>query len=320
MPQLKLPPVVRALVPSKRLIGVFQGIAASTAPKQTVTLQVAAAWNFVDLYLLLTNLVAANFQEIRIKIGGNIIQRWAGADLDKRLQYDKQPASSTNAILKLPMRRMGIRGGMSFMGKDAVITGASRDLAYESTLNCGSAGGGYTAIVDVQIELDVINTGGSQPQVSLYGRVTSPVPGGPGGVYRVDKQTKTLPSSGTVTITKAEMGLDALRPLLNRITLVNPDSGNITFDNFLLRYGNNDWWQVSASLLQQTATEDALRTSQQPDIYVLDFQEEGWGDTPLDLSDPNADILLQFETAGGAGGENLVYYIESVGLPFSPNA
>lgn len=320
MAMLKLPPVIRALVPSKRLIGVFQGIAASTAAKQTVTLQISAAWNFVDLYLILVNLTSANFQELRLKIGGNIIQRWAGADLDRRLQYDKQPASSTNAILKLPMRRMGIRGGMSYMAEKQIITGAPRDLAYESTLNCGSAGGGYSAIVDVQLELDVINTGGPQPSVSLYGSVTSPVPGGPGGVYRVDKQTKTLPAAGTVTITKSEMGVDALRPLLNRITLVNPDSGNITFDNFLLRYGNNDWWQVSAAFLQQICTEDGLRTSQQPDQYILDFQAEGWGDTPLDLSDANADILLQFEVAGGAGGENLVYYIESVGLPFSPNA
>jgi hypothetical protein len=153
--------------------------------------------------------------------------------------------------------------------------------------------------------------------LSVYARCTAPIPGGPGAVYRVDQQTKTI-SNGTVTITKPEMGLDALRPYLNRIALFTPDAGT-TFDNFLLRYGTNDWMQVSAALLKQTAEMDALHTTQ-TGLYVIDFQEQGWGDTVLDLSNPNADILLQFTASGITTLPTLVYYPETIGAPFAPNA
>jgi hypothetical protein len=304
------------MIPQKRFITTFQGITALFAPKQTVTVQVSAAYNYLDLYLQTVNMTIAMFQQIRLKIGGEVIQRWSGVDLDSRLQYDKQPTFASQGILKLPLRRMGIRGGMNVIDfkNSMFLSGSARDLSYESSLNCGSAGGGFKAIQDISIEIDIVNTGALAPSVQVFSRVTAPVPGGPGAVYRVDQQTKTI-SNGTVTITKAEMGMDALRPFINRITLVPPAG---TLDNFQLRYGTNDWWTVGAKLLQYTQTEDFLRASNIPTQYVLDFQEEGWGDTMLDMSASNSDILLQFDSVGGAG--TLTYYIESLGLPFASNS
>ena len=313
---MAFPRVIGSMIPQKRFITTFQGITALFAPKQTVTVQVSAAYNYLDLWLQTVNVTVAMIQQVRLKIGGEVIQRWSGADLDARLQYDKQPTFASFGILKLPLRRMGIRGGMNVLDFNAqmFLSGSARDLSYESSLNCGSAGGGFKAIQDISIELDLVNTGAGAPQVQVFARVTAPVAGGPGAVYRVDQQTKTI-SNGTVTITKSEMGIDALRPFINRITLVPPAG---TLDNFQLRYGTNDWWTVSSRLLQYSQTEDALRNSAIPAQYVLDFQEEGWGDTMLDMSASNSDILLQFEATGAAG--TLTYYMESLGLPFASNS
>lgn len=323
-----IPTFAAGLLPSKRFIGSFQGIAPSTASIQTVTLQVTAAWNYVDPWFVFTNVTPAMVQECRLKIGGNIIQRWAGADLDAFNQYDNLPAVSINNVFKLPFRRMGIRGGaqaISFTPPGAFVSGSARDLAYETTLNSGSDGTnggtqpGYAAITNIVVEFDLVNTTSSQPAISLYARVTPPQAGGPGSVRRIDKQSLLI-SNGQVQITKQQMGLDALRPYLNRIVLVNPDPGNVTFDTFQLRYGTNDWWTISAALLNQGASEDNLRTTNQPAYYILDFQEEGWGDTFLDMSASNADILLTFTAAGVTTLNNMVFYMDTLGLPFSANS
>lgn len=309
---MPFPRVIQSMIPMKRFIGVFPNIAVNTAAKQTITFNVTAAFNYLDIYLRLTNLAAANFQEIRLKIGADVIQKWTGTDLDAILQYDLLPASATYATLKLPLRRMGLRGGMNVVNfaQSMFLSGSARDLAYESSLNCGSAGGGFQAIKDVSIECDIINTGGNQALIEMYSRCTAPVPGGPGAVYRVDLQNKNI-ANGRVTITKSEMGLDALRPFINRIVLV-PAAG--TLDNFQLRYGTNDWWKVDANLLNFTQTEDKLRAIQ-VGYYVFDFQEEGFGDEMLDMSDSAADILFQFDSVGAAG--NLAFYVHTLGLPFS---
>lgn len=322
-----IPSFTAGLLPSKRFIGSFQGIAPSTAGVQTVTLQVTAAWNYVDPWFVFTNVTAAMVQECRLKIGGNIIQRWAGVDLDGVNQYDKMPAVSVNKVFKLPFRRMGIIGGASAINfaNAKYVSGASRDLAYETTLNTGSDGTlgdtqpGFAAIQNVVVEFDLINTTSSQPAISLYARVTPPQAGGPGSVRRIDKQSLLI-SNGQVQITKQQMGLDALRPYLNRIILVNPDPVNVTFDTFQMRYGTNDWWTISAALLKQGASEDNYRTVNQPNYYILDLQEEGWGDTFLDLSASNADILLSFQAAGVASLNNMTFYMDTLGLPFSANA
>lgn len=316
-----LPPMVAGLLPQKRFLGVFQGIAPNTAPQQTITFDVTAAYNYLDLYLRMANVTIAMIQQIRLKIGSQIIQKWNGTDLNLRLQYDRQPAFTSKGILKLPLRRMALRGGAQFINFNAgaFINGSPRDLGYETSLNCGSAGGGYTAIKDVSIEIDFVNTG-AQPTVAVHGRVTSPVEGGPGLVYRVDQQSKTI-ANGTMTITKAQMGLDALRKYINRIVLVNPDPGNVTFDNFQLRYGTNDWWSpLPANLQQYTEIEDDLHDISilpNQELVVFDFQEEGWGDTMLDMTASNSDILFQFDMQGVTALNNLTYYIETAGDPFS---
>lgn len=314
-----LPNVLKGLLPQKRFLTTFQGIAPNIAPVQTVTVNIPALYNIVDLWLQCLNITTAMVQEIRLKIGGNIIQKWAGPDLDTRLQYDRQPAFGVNAIiysiLKLPLRRMGLRGGTLVLGPNGSIlnSGSARDLAMESTLNCGIAGGGFAAVDKVTMEIDFINTGALQPSCQVFGRCTDPVEGGPGLVYRVDKQNKQVPN-GEITWTKTDFGLDALRLYLNRLTFFPVGGG--TLDGWQLRYGTNDWWTISQDMLIQGNLEDDLRTPQ-PGMYVLDFQEEGWGDTMLDLAAGNSDILLQVQGANTVG--NMVCYVESLGLPFSKN-
>lgn len=312
-----LPRIIGNMIPQKRFIGTFQGIAPATAAKQTVVLAVTTAYNYVDLYLQCANLTAVMFQEIRLKIGGEVIQRWAGADLDGMNVYDKQPLFSKWSIFKIRLRRMALRGGLNVIdfNQKMFLSGSPRDLSYESSLNCGSAGGGFQAIQSVSIELDIIDTPAGQPTCQLIARVTAPVPGGPGAVLRVDKQSKQI-AAGDVTITKSEMGLDALRPFVNRIILIPPVIAANTLTDFQLRYGTNDWWTVNANMLGMTQEEDNLHTDfvTAGTRYVLDFQEEGWGDTMLDMSSFTSDLLLKF-TSANAG--QLVYYVESVGLPFA---
>jgi hypothetical protein len=312
------PAVIQGMLPQKRFLTTFQGITASFAPKQTVSVQVPTLYNIVDLWLQCVGITTAMIQELRLKIGATVIQKWTGVDLDARLQYDNRPAFGAGTlvydILAIPLRRMGIRGGSNIIGPKGglLYSGSPKDQAYESTLNCNIAGGGFAAISKVTLEMDLVNTGGTQPSVQLFGRCTQPVEGGPGAVYRVDKQTKSVPN-GEITLTKGDMGLDALRPYLNRITLVPIGGG--TLDDFQLRYGTNDWWTISADLLRVGATEDNLRTPR-AGYYILDFQEMGFGDDMLDMSAENSDILLQFVGTNTAG--LFTYYVETLGLPFAP--
>jgi hypothetical protein len=319
-----LPSALMEYMPRKRFFGQFQGLAPSVASLQPVTLQLNAAWNFEDIYLVCQNVTLAMIQEARLKIGADVIQRWVGADCDATHQYDREPAFATNNVFKFPLRRMGLRGGANVINFDSktFLSGDPKILSTESTLNCGSSGGGFAAIKDVTLELDLINTGSGQPVVQVYGRVTPPIAGGPGAVRRVDKQSKQI-GNGSVVITKSEMGLDALRPYLNRIILVNPvvpsDPPTLAvFDNFQLRWGTEDYWTIPLGLLNQTQTEDNLRTLQ-AGYTILDFQETGWGDELLDLSNPASDILLRFDCSGLAAASTLIYYVETLGLPFSAN-
>ncbi len=309
------PNSIQRYVPEKRFIVNFPPATPNQAAIQTLQVPITAAWNFLEFYLVTANLTISMVQELRLKIGGEVIQRWFGPDLDAALQYDKRPAFGVDGILTIPLRRMGLRSGLDVIDfdKKVFLSGEGRDLAYESSLNCGSAGGGFRAITDVSIELDLINTG-AQPGIGVYARVTPPIPGGPGPVYRVDKQSKTV-SNGQIVITKAEMGLDALRAFLNRIQLVYFPGG--TADNWQLRYGTNDWWTIGEALLIRAQTEDGLRVPQ-AGMDFLDFQEEGFGDTMLDLTASNSDLLLQFQGTATAG--LLTYYLHSLGLPFAPNA
>ena len=126
-----------------------------------------------------------------------------------------------------------------------------------------------------------------------------------------------LAANGTFILTKTEMGLDAMRPFLNRVTFVLPSGASVS--NIQLRYNTQDWWAtLPLGLIQYYQTEDANHVNQ-AGYFILDFQEWGYGDTVLDLSDPKADIYLQMTLAGVTGSPTMVYYVETLGLPFSPN-
>ena len=311
--------ITAGLIPQKRYITSFQGIQASIASKQTSTITIPALYNYLDLWIQAVNLTISMVQEVRLKIGGTVIQKWAGADLDAMNQYDKVQAFGTVGpsgfnILQIPLRRLGIRGGSTLLNAQGGVlaSGSARDLAYETSLNCKVGGGSFKAIKKVTLEIDLVNTSNPAPAMQLYARVTDPVEGGPGLVQRCDKQTKNV-ANGEITWSKEDLGLDALRPYLNRLIFVPVPGG--TLDNYQFRYNTNDWWTISEDLRLFGANEDALRI-QQAGYYVLDFQEEGWGDSQLDMSDPNSDILVQFEGTNTAG--NMICYVVTSGLPFSP--
>jgi len=307
------PSIVQNLVPRKRFIGNFQGITPNLGPMQTVTLDVNGSWNHLEWLFNLVGITAAMIQEMRVKIGGTVIQKWVGADLDARLQYDKVPAVSVNSVLTVPFRRLALRGGETIINwaSKVFIPGDPRFLAYESSLNVGSAGGGQAAITNVSVEFDLINTPNSACAIQMYSRVTAPVDGGPGLVLRIDKQTKTF-ANGSVSFTKAEMGLDADRKFLSRVYFTLP--GGLAISNVQVRYGTNDWWVVPDNVLTQAQQMDGLHNVPSG-LFILDFQEEGWGDTLLDMSDSASDFAI-FLTASGLGGATAVpYYMETLGIP-----
>ena len=308
------PTISLGLLPRKRFMGTFQGIVASTAALQQVSLDVNGAWNHLEWHLNLGNLTPAMFQEIRVKANGAIFQKWNGADLDALLQYDKVPAASVNNVLVIPFRRFAMRSSVNlidFKGA-SYVDGSSQFQSLETSLNVG-APGASVPITAVSLECDIINTGAGQPTLSLYSKCTDPQQGGTGPVLRSDKQAKTF-ANGSVSITKSEMGLDALRPYLNRLVFTLP--GGLVISNVQLRYGTNDWWVVPDNVLAQMTGVDNMHNLPNGQ-FILDFQEEGWGNLMLDLTDPNSDIAVYFTASGLAGATNVPYYVISAGPPFA---
>ncbi len=309
------PAILDVSLPRKRFMGNLPSIAPSTVGSQTVTMDVNGAWNHLEWFLALTNLTAANIQQLRVKVGGVLIQRWNGTDLDAYLQYDKVTASAVNSVLVVPFRRLALRGAFTLIDFDAkkYTDGSSRFQEYESSLNVGSIDPTTgRAISNVSLEVDLINTGVSQPAIALYSRCTAPIPGGAGPCLRVDQQYKTL-ANGSVSLTKAEMGLDALRNFVSRMVFALPAGASIS--NAQLRYGTNDWWVFPSNVLAQAQQMDGLHISPVNNQLILDFQEEGFGDTALDVSDPSSDLALFFTISGLTAATSVPYYMVTLGQP-----
>lgn len=287
-------------------INPFQNIANSLTSLVTYSTPIPPVWNYSVINLILTGgLTPAMISEIRLIVNGDIIQRFSGTELDNMNQYNNAPAAEivTNSLYVLSMyqERLGIRGGAEGFdpGPPArVISGSAKDLALETTLNCGSYDSQKRGISSVTIECDINNTPASGTlQITPQGWGYEPYPGG-AGLLKVINKTTFNAVDGQNVMTK-ENGFkygDLLHANFDQLFLV-PVSGAL--DNFLFYFNNNIVRQRTDAYNRFVQKQNKVRVPQAGQ-YVIDMTEEGFGDQDLVFGPAGTTASLQFDddTAG----------------------
>ncbi len=271
----------------------FSPLQVSTAAKQTTSADFQAAWDYWQINFLLSNLTLAMIQEVRILVNQVPIVRASGAQIDAINQYFKAPAFSAAGVLTWFFRRLGIRGGAeSFDPKSLTfISGSAKDLALESSLNCGSFDSQGVGIGSLRIEIDVINTGVGVPTVQAIASVTNPVPGGAGFVRRFEKQTVNVSANAQYVASKNNLLFGEPRHMLLNCLHLVPAGG--TLDSFVMRHNGMQTFIRSDAQNRFIQAQDGLRTPQ-GGYYEIDMSERGYGDEFLQIGQEGTDLQLQF--------------------------
>lgn len=260
-------------------------------------------WDYRDFsFALEGGLTTAMIEELRFLVNGEIIQRYDGQDLDLMNQFFKLPAYNAlgTSLLAVSQRRLGIRGGVqSFTPPANLLSGSAKDLAIESSLNCGSFDAQGRGIGSLEVQVVVNNTpAGGTLMIRPYAEACDPYPGGPGLMKIVDKTVfNAVASTNTVTKNNGLKYGDLRHLMLDQLILI-PAAGNLT--NFVVKYNNNDIRKRTADRNSFIQTLDNLRTPQNG-VYVIDFTEHGWGDEALNIGPSATTLELMFDsdTAGG---------------------
>jgi hypothetical protein len=187
------------------------------------------------------------------------------------------------------------------------LSGSAADLALETILNCGSFDAQQRGISTLTLEIDLINTPGTDENIFVLGEAVDPYPGGPGLVPILDKQTFNASIGGNV-LGKQNAFLygDVLHSMLDGFHLL-PAAG--TLDNFLINFNNNKILQRTDSENRFLQSVDNLRTPK-TGLYSFDWSADGFGDQALLIGPTVTTFNLQLN-ATNAG--SITVYQKSMG-------
>lgn len=296
----------------------FPTIANGIVAPTVYTTELPASYDYWELTLnLLGGLTVAMIEEIRLKANGTLIQQVTGPDLDAMAQFYKAPAAAAIAgqiLLVLDQRRLGIRGGVQGLAEGKLLSGSAKDLALESTLNCGSFDEQGRGIKALTMEIVVNNTPGAGTlRVEVYGSATDPYPGGAGLIPVLTRNTFNA-STGINVMSKSNAFLmgDVMHAMLDAVHLV-PFAGQ-TLDDFYLWFNNNLILSRSDARNRFLQQRDALRVPQ-AGLYSFDFTADGFGDQALGIAPTATELRMQLTASGAAG--NITVYQKSLGRLFA---
>ncbi|HSS99297.1 MAG TPA: hypothetical protein VLK33_19820 [Terriglobales bacterium] len=308
------------------LLDPITSLAINKAGIQKVSRTVPAVANYWDFFAELENLVAANIALINVRVNNTIIQQYVGSDLDSMNVYNGLPASTAapvNPVLNISQRRNRAFGGgiqrLSPAPAGSAVpviltTGSPKDLETVATLNCNSKDGAGNQINTVILEFYVVNTGASQPTITLTGYGCDPYPGGAGLVKFVDMKTY----NGTVGMNVLDKNTaynvgDGLRLNLDQIFYI-PASG--TMDDWTHFLQSTPIRQRSENLNEFVQLSGVIKVLV-GGVYVLDLRELLYGDEELPIGQTTAQFRTQV-TLSAAG--NVTIYQVSEGTLFPTQA
>lgn len=296
-------------------------ITANQAALQTITRTIPAVGNIQDIFLEMTNLVAANFQFIRLRANNILIQEVSGPDLDLMNQQEGLPASTAapgNDVLCLSQRRnRALGGGLQSLANTPdglrLITGSPKDLEQVCGLNCGVKDAAGNQIATVQIEIGLVDTPVGTSSIKITANTYDPFPGGPGLVKFID--LKTFNASTGVNVldknTAYNVG-DGLRLNLDKIVYI-PDDPTMTLDDWVHYYNNIPIKNRTNNLNAFIRILSGLNTNQ-AGAFIFDTRELLYGDEDLFIGDTKQQFRTQVTVAVATG--NLKVYQHSMGTLF----
>jgi len=214
----------------------------------------------------------ADFEEIRIYVNGQVIQRYNGTERDTLNQFDGLEAST--GILEIPFDRKGLK------------TVAGQE---ETAINTGVGDAQGRKITSMYMEID-LNSGMTiaASDLALYAKQSDAIktnpdgsPAGPGIIpfIRREQRTAAGADSDFQISDLVNPGVNAPdKTALNRVTFV-PSTG--TIDNLKIDRNTYNIFDRSDELNQSIQT-NGVRTPQSG-YYMVDTTENGYGGEVIDL-------------------------------------
>ena len=235
----------------------------------TATFRIPVGRRFHSLYLTYaydaTDQNVADFEEIRVFLNGQVIQRFSGTERDKLNQFDGKPAST--GVLEIPFDRHDLKTA-SGEENTAINTGVADDQGRKVTN------------MYVEIDLNSGMTIGSS-DLSLYSKESDAIAGGPGTIPYIRREIRS-PSGADTDYQISDFvnpGVNAPDKIaLNRITFI-PSTGSLS--NLRIDRNNYDIFDRTDALNRVIQT-TGVRVPQ-AGYYMIDPSENGRGGDPIEL-------------------------------------
>ena len=265
-----------------------EGVAAGA----TATFRIPTGHRFHRLWLEYTynattqNL--ADFEEIRIFINSNLIQRYTATQRDTLNQYDGR--TTTNGYLCIPFDRYDLK---QMAGEE------------ETALNTGVVGKDGRAIVQMYMEID-LNSGMTitASDLTLYAEVSETIktlangdPAGPGTIPYLKNEQRSVSGADTdfQISDLINPGVNAPdKMLLTRVTFI-PSANAI--NNLKIKRNNYEMFNRPDAL--NRAIQNGNRRTAQSGYYTIDTTENGNGGDMINLKNMT-DFRYHLDVTGAA--------------------
>ncbi len=207
----------------------------------------------------------ADFEEIRIYMNGQVIQRFSGTERDILNRYDGLQAST--GVLEIPFDRKNLK----------TIAGQE-----ETAINTGSSDDQGREIKTMYMEID-LNSGMTiqASDLELYAKQSDSLPGGPGTIPYIRREQRN-PAGADSDFQISDLvnpGVNAPdKVALNRVSFV-PSTGSIS--NLKIDRNTYNIFDRTDGLNRVIQT-NGVRIPQS-DYYIIDSTENGYGGEPIDL-------------------------------------
>lgn len=271
-----------------RLLPVMQGVAASSTA--FLDLPLGVTYEAIHIVYAGTTMDVSHMAAIRIIANGQTIHNISGTIRDVLNQFDKMQAAATNKVLDIPFQR------------NALKDGADLHTGLATLIKCKQAPFGISSL---RLEID-IDGGAVAPTIQVYATVRRNDACESLALLRVENFSETVPalSNAEYQFTK-KYNLDALRPLLARLTLVK---ANTEVTAFRMQQDRKDVVNRTSKLNEFAQTKAGLRAPQSGYV-IFDTGEDGYSH-PMRLADV-ADFAIYTTVANGS--YNMVTVAETLG-------
>lgn len=232
----------------------FEGAAAG----QTATCKLPIGRRFHHLFLEYSGVTLAQMTEIRVLANAKVIQRFSAAQRDSMNKFQGMPAAA--GILQIPFDRWGLM---------------NRAQEEVTALNTNVQDQNGNAVRSLTVEIDV---SAGTPVLALYAEQSAPVPGGPGLILQIRKDTRSPAGAGTFDIADLPFNSPSFFAL-NMVHFI-PSAGTIS-KGVIERDLVNMWERKTA--LNEFVQNNGVRVPQ-AGWWSIDRTESGYGDDTLELA------------------------------------